>query len=89
MRLVVTCCLLALVASPALRAQDRVVNPGGASFTANTGKRCQRNEIEMIDVRPADSAVAVPRSYLDRVNGELFFYFAPPEARVARYAHAR
>jgi outer membrane biosynthesis protein TonB len=69
-----------------LAAQDRIIRPGGASSAALHARKCTESKIEMLDVRAADSTVALPGAYTERAAKESFFYFAPPEARAPRYA---
>ena len=79
------------VVGTAVQAQGRMIRPGGASTASLHARRCESQNIEMVEVRPVtDSAVAaVPDEYLERAANEIFFYFNPPEVKRPRYAIVR
>ncbi|HEY9428331.1 MAG TPA: energy transducer TonB [Gemmatimonadaceae bacterium] len=69
----------------ALPAQERVVSPGGTTTTAPRARQCEKNKIEMVDVR-ATGGAALPNDYREHVAQETFFYFNPPEVKRPRYS---
>ena len=75
----------------AIHAQGRIIRPGGASSAALHARRCESQNIEMIEVRPsiATDVAAVPDDYLERAANEIFFYFNPPEVKRPRFAIVR
>lgn len=78
------------VVGAALPAQERVVNPGGGSFSVPRARQCEKSEIEMVDVRAVGATpTPLPDDYRDRVAQETFFYFNPPEVKRPRYSIER
>lgn len=69
----------------ALPAQERVVSPGGTTTNAPRARQCEKNKIEMVDVRAVGGA-ALPNDYREHVAEETFFYFNPPEVKRPRYS---
>lgn len=61
------------------------MTPGGATATAPRARQCEKNRIEMVDVR-ATGAATLPDDYRERASEETFFYFDPPEVKRPRYS---
>lgn len=87
MRFTLPIALGSVLLGASLQAQERVVIPGSATTVASRARQCEKKKIEMVDLRALGSgSTRLPDDYRERVAGEVFFYFNPPEVERPRYS---